>query len=116
METGDAGVLNEIVHKDFVNHTAAGSFAKDVSGLVQFVKMLHAGFSNFKIDIHDQIGEGDLVTTRKTITATHTGEIMGHAATGKEVAFNVIDIVRIKDGKYIDHWGRNDVMQVIQGL
>ena len=41
---------------------------------------------------------------------------MGHAPTGKKVTMNVIDIVRLKDGKYVEHWGRNDVMQVIQAL
>ena len=56
------------------------------------------------------------MVTRKTIHATHLGEIMGHAATGKKVSISVIDIVRIKDGKYAEHWGRNDMMQVIQQL
>jgi predicted ester cyclase len=69
-----------------------------------------------QIDIHEQIGEGDLVATRKTIRAVHTGEIMGHAPTGKKVTINVIDIVRLKDGKYVEHWGRNDIMQVMQSL
>ena len=86
------------------------------SGLIQFVQMLHKAFSEMKIDIHEQIAENDLVATRKTIHAKHTGEIMGHAASGKLVEFNVIDIIRLRDGKYTDHWGRNDIMQVIQSL
>jgi predicted ester cyclase len=68
------------------------------------------------IDIHEQLAENDLVATRKVIHAKHTGEIMGHAATGKTVEMNVIDIVRLRDGKYLEHWGRNDIMQVIQSL
>jgi len=78
--------------------------------------MLHKGFSNFRVDIHKQVGENDIVATRKTIEATHTGEIMGHKPTGKQVVFNVMDFVRLRDGKYIEHWGRNDIMQVIQQL
>ena len=62
------------------------------------------------------IGEGDTVASRKTISATHTGEIMGHMPTGKKVIMNVIEIVGLKDGQFIDHWSRNDFMQVIQGL
>ena len=78
--------------------------------------MLHKGFSDIRIDIHEQPAEGDLVATRKVIHAKHTGEIMGHTATGKQVQMNVIDSVRLRDGKYVDHWGRNDVMQVLQSL
>ena len=116
LESGDTEVLKEIVADDFTNHTAAGNMPKDVTGLIQFIGMMHSGFSDFHIDIHEQLAEGDLVATRKTIHAKHTGEIMGRLPTGKSVAMNVIDIVRLRDGKYIDHWGRNDIMQVIESL
>ncbi|MEP6950252.1 MAG: ester cyclase [Ginsengibacter sp.] len=116
LESGNTAVLKEIVADDFTNHTAAADVASDVSGLIQFVGLMHKAFSNMHIYIHEQLGENDIVATRKTIHAIHTGEIMGHAATGKEVEMNVIDIVRLRDGKYVDHWGRNDIMQVIQSL
>jgi predicted ester cyclase len=116
LQTGNKEVLDELVDDAFINHTAVGNFPKDKSGLVQFVDMFHKGFSNLHIEIHTQVAENDMVATHKTIQAVHTGEIMGHEATGKNVTMSVIDIIRIKDGKYIDHWGRNDIMQVIQQL
>ncbi len=116
LQDGNTEVLKEIVAENFTNHTAPENFPKDVNGLIQFAGVLHKAFTGLQIDIHEQLSEDDLVATRKTIHATHTGEIMGHAPTGKKVTINVIDIVRLKDGKYIDHWGRNDIMQVIQSL
>jgi predicted ester cyclase len=116
LERGNIEVLKEIVADDFINHTAASSVPNNVDGLIQFVSMLHKGFSNFDIDIHEQVSENDIVATRKTIHATHSGEIMGHKPTGKHVAFSVMDFVRLHDGKYIEHWGQNNVMQVIQQL
>jgi predicted ester cyclase len=116
LEQGNMEVLKEIVSDDFINHTAAGTVPNNVEGLRQFISMLHTGFSDLHIEIHEQVEENDLVATRKTIHASHTGEIMGHQATGKHVTFNVMDFVRLKDGKYIEHWGRNDIMQVIQQL
>jgi predicted ester cyclase len=116
LEAGDTEILKEIVADNFINHTASANFPKDVNGVIQFIEAIHKGFSDIKIEIHEQLAENDFVATRKTIHATHTGEIMNHAATGKRVMMNVIDIVRLKDGKYVDHWGRNDVMQVIQSL
>ena len=116
LEAGDTAVLKEIVADDFTNHTAPAGFPKDVNGLIQFVGILHKGFHNLKIEIHEQVGENDTVATRKTIYATHGGEIMGKAATGKNIEMSVIDIVRVRDGKYVDHWGMNNVMQVIQSL
>ena len=116
LEKGNTEVLEEIVEDNFTNHTAAGNVPNDVKGLIQFVEMIHKGFSDIHIDIYEQLAENDLVATRKIIRAKHTGDIMGHAATGKAVEMNVIDIVRLRDGKYVDHWGRNDIMQVIQSL
>jgi predicted ester cyclase len=116
LEQGNFEVLNEIVSDDFINHTAISTVPNNADGLKQFIAWLHRGFSDFRIDIHEQVGEYDLVATRKTIHATHTGEIMGHQPAGKQVVFNVMDFVRLRDGKYIEHWGRNDIMQVIQQL
>lgn len=116
LEKGNAEVLKEIVADSFINHTATGGFSPDVNGLIRFVNMLHAGFSELHIEIHEQVAEGDTVATRKTIHATHSGEIMGHAASGKRVAMNVMDFVKIKDGKYVAHWGINNIMQVIAQL
>ena len=41
---------------------------------------------------------------------------MGHKPTGRQVTFNIMDFVRLRNGKYIEHWGQNNVMQVIQQL
>ena len=116
IEKGNSEILKEIVADNFINRTAPSSVPTNVDGLIQFIAMLHKGFSNFDIEIHEQIGENDLVATRKTIHAKHTGEIMGHQPTNKQIAFNVMDFVRLSDGKYVEHWGRNDIMQVIQNL
>lgn len=116
LERENIEVLKEIIAEDFVNHTAASSVPNNVDGLIQFVSMLHKGFSNFSIDIQEQVFENDIVATRKTIHATHSGEIMGHKPTGKHVTFSVMDFVRLRDGKYIEHWGQNNIVQVLQQL
>lgn len=116
LEGGNTEILKEIVADDFINHTVPPGFPNDVTGLIRFATLLHQAFPDLKIDIHEQVSEGDIVATRKTITATHLGEIMGHAPTGKRVIINVMDFVRLRDGRYAEHWGRNDLMEVVRGL
>ena len=116
IERGNLNVLTEIVADNFVNHTAAASVSDGVDGLKEYVKMLDEGFSDFQVAIHEQLAEGDMVASRKTISATHTGEIMGHEATGKRIEFKVMDFVRLRDGKYVEHWGQNNIREVIQQL
>ena len=115
LEGANTDVLKEIVSDDFINQTATG-VPKDVKGLIEFVKMLNTAFPDLHITIHEQVAQGDLVASRKTISATHLGEIFGKAPTGKKVNFSVMDFVRLKDGKYIEHWGQNNIMQIIGTL
>jgi predicted ester cyclase len=116
LEAGNTNVLKEIVADGFTNHTVPGNFPKDVSGLIQVAALLRKGFPDLRIEIHEQVVENDMVASRKTMYGTHLGEIMGKRPTGKSIVINVMDFVRLKNGKYTDHWGQNNLMQVIQSL
>ena len=75
--------------------------------------MLKPSFPDLKVVIHDQVAEGDKVTTRKSFHATHKGDFFGVLATDKPVVMDVIDIIRLKDGKFIEHWGILDMNSVM---
>lgn len=57
-----------------------------------------------------------MVTTRKTISGTQTGQLLGVPATGKAVSIEVIDMVRVKDGKYFEHWGITTLPELLATL
>ena len=76
--------------------------------------MLKPAFPDLKVVIHELVAEGDKVTTRKSFHATHKGEFFGVPASNKNVTMEVIDIIRLRDGKYVEHWGILD-MQGLMG-
>lgn len=115
-ESGNTAITQELLADNFVNHTAPPGAPTDASVMIQFITSFHRGFSNIAVQTHEVLGEGDKVSLRKTITATHTGDFMGKAATGKRVEMNVIEIDILQAGKITDHWSKNDFMQVVQGL
>jgi len=47
---------------------------------------------------------------------THQAEFFGVPASGKKVLMEVIDIIRLKDGKFTDHWSVVDWQGVIQQI
>jgi predicted ester cyclase len=117
IEKGDVAVFHELVAPTFVNRTAAPGSPAGPEGLLHtFNEVLRPAFPDLRVEIHDQIAEGDKVTTRKTIHGTHRGPIMGIAATGRAVAVEVIDIVRVQDGRYVEHWGANNLPVVLAQL
>jgi predicted ester cyclase len=41
---------------------------------------------------------------------------MGVPGSGKSVSINVVDFVRIRDGKAVEHWGMMDGMTMMQQI
>ncbi len=114
---GDETAFRELVAPDFVNRTAPPGTAAGPEGLLHMINhVLRAAFPDLRVEIHDQIAEGEKVTTRKTLRGTHRGPLMGIPATGREVAIEVIDIVRVRDGRYVEHWGINTLSVVLAQL
>ena len=117
IEKCDEQSLDELMDENFVNHSAPEGTDNGPSGMMNtFKNILHPGLPDLKVVIDDQIAEGDLVTTRKQIKGTHTGVLMGIQPTGRTIAIDVIDIVKIKDGKYLEHWGVNTLPLVLAQL
>jgi predicted ester cyclase len=116
LEQANLESFHQLVAPDFINRTAPTGTPNDTPGLIKFMEMFNKSFSDITVSIEHQIAEDDFVTTRKVIHATHIGEVMGIAATGKKVAINVIDIVRLRDGKYVELWGIRDMLSVVNYL
>ena len=117
IQGGDRQAFEALMSPDFVNHSAPpGSPSGPESMWNTFQNVLRPALSGLTITIHDQVGEDDRVTTRKTISGTHDGPLMGVAPTGREIAIEVIDIVRVEDGRYREHWGVNSLATVLARL
>lgn len=97
---GDRAAFDELMAPNFVNRSAPpGASAGPESMWNTFQNILRPALEGLTVTIHDQIEEGDKVTTRKTISGCHVGPLLGVEATGKTVSIDVIDIVRVVDGR-----------------
>lgn len=113
---GNIGAVDQFLITDFVDHSALFGMPPTREGVKQLFTMLRTAFPDLHATIHDQIAEGNKVVTRKTLSGTHQGELMGIPATGKQVAIDVIDILQIAGGKITDHWTVVDQLGLMQQL
>jgi predicted ester cyclase len=114
IEQGNMDSFKELVANDVYNHSAPVGGPTGPESMIYFInEVLRKGFPDIKTEIFDQVAEGDRVTTRKAFHATHTGEFMGVPPSNKKVTINVIDIIRLRDGKYVEHWGISNLPEVI---
>jgi predicted ester cyclase len=117
IEQGNMQSFTELVSSEVVNHAAPAGAPAGPESMIHFLQhILRKGFPDVKVEILDQIAEGDKVTTRKILRGRHTGEFMGIAPSGKEVAIHVIDIIRLRNGQYIEHWGMSNLVEVLGQL
>jgi steroid delta-isomerase-like uncharacterized protein len=114
---GSRQAFAELVAEDVVNHAAPPGAPNGAQSMIHFIlEILRTGFPDIQVEILDMIAEGDRVATRKVLRGRHSGEFMGIPATGKQVAIKAIDIIRVRDGKYAEHWGHSNLMEVVQEL
>jgi predicted ester cyclase len=56
------------------------------------------------------------VVARVRITGTHTGDFYGIPPTGKHIDLTGIYIVRIVNGKIVEHWGEENGVTLFRQL
>jgi len=117
IERGNREVFLALMAKDFVNHSAPPGAPSGGEGMWNtFENVLRPAISGLRVRIEDQLVDGDKVTTRKVIEGTLTGPLLGRAPNHAPIRIEVIDIVRVHEGRYVEHWGINNLPSVLARL
>ena len=112
IERGNLQAFEEIVAADFVNRSAATlNIPAGRDGIKDYIiDVLHVALREVNVEIFDQIAEGDTVVTRKAISGIQVGMFLNKPATNERIIMHLIDIVKLKDGKYTEHWRYGQVI------
>jgi steroid delta-isomerase-like uncharacterized protein len=113
---GRLDAIDEFLTLDFVDHCAPAGLPDTREGVKMQFTMLRTAFPDMKAVIHEQIAEDGRVATRKSLRGTHLGDFLGIAPTGKTVSIEVIDILRLADGKICEHWNTVDLLGLLMQL
>lgn len=116
VSAGNLGVIDELVADDVVEHDTFPGMEPNKEGVKQFFAMFRSAFPDLRMEPHEMLAEGDLVSARVTMTGIHQGEFMGMPPSGKRIEVEGIDIIRVRDGQATEHWGVTDTMTMMQQL
>ena len=112
----DPRAFAEFLAADVIDHTPMPGTSPGAEGVREVFEMLWSALPDMHVEVHQMVAEGDTVVTRKSFVGTHRGELFGVPPTGKGVHLEVIDIVRVSDGKIVEHWNIVDSMGLMQQL
>ncbi len=113
MNDDELNALDELFAVDYVDHTQG---YRGVSALKEQLSVFRQAFPDLHVNVDDMVAQGDRIATRTTVTGTHTGELMGLAATGRSIAVGAIDIARFENGKAVERWGGLDMYALLTQL
>jgi steroid delta-isomerase-like uncharacterized protein len=82
--------------------------------LKSIVSQLRSAFPDLQVTIDEMIAEGDMVVARTTWTGTHRGNFQGIQPTGKQVNWSSVDIVHLRGGQFVNHFGLQDGLGLLQ--
>lgn len=98
----DTGTFAEIHTESYIQHSG-----RNPSGLAAQIENFRGIFSRMpdvQARVEDRIISGDKVVARMSFSATHTQPLQGIAPTGRRFTLRTIDIWRVENGKFAEHW------------
>jgi predicted ester cyclase len=111
MAAGDEEAVFAFFAPEFSSHVTArvnpDAVGTDIRGHeLEWWTQVRSAFPDMAFTVDLLIEHDDLVVSNWTVRGTHTGTpFYGVAASGNPVEINGTAVLRIRDGKIVEHWG-----------
>jgi len=112
----DEAALAELISVDFVNHESPPGSPPGLAGITYYMHMLARAFADQSWTVEQVVCEGDMVAMYCTHSGRHTGEFFGIPATGRTFSYKQMHLVRMADGKGVEHWAVRDDRALMRQL
>jgi predicted ester cyclase len=114
-DTGDAGVVDELIHPDHREH-AGPEPQPGQDGVRGSIAWLAAMFTGRRTIVEDLVASGDRVVARVRFSATCVGEVDGIEAAGRRFETDHVHIWRVAEGRLAEHWMIRDDLAMMRQL
>lgn len=116
---GNLDALPRFWTEDCRNHAAPAPHQDGLAALRAYHEGFMAALSAFedvRIELVQQVAEGDRVVTHILTEATHTAPFLGVPPTGRRVSLAAIRVDRLMGGRIAEHWSVSDMAGLMQQL
>src|SRR5437870_3338041 len=106
LSRGNVNIIDDLLTSDFIEHEQLPTPGQGREAVKQFFNMFSSAFPDARFNVEEMYTDGDTVIARFKVRGTQQGDLHGIVpATGKQINVEGIDILRIADGKLVEHWG-----------
>jgi predicted ester cyclase len=107
--------IDHLFSKNF-KHNFAPPVKPGLEGFKDIGRMMNRAFPDVVVTEEDMIANDTTVVERSSAAATHKGDFMGTAPTGRRIRWTEIHIYRFADGKIVEHWVEFSLLQLLQQI
>lgn len=116
---GRAETIDELLDPNAIVYGLTESSDSGMQGadaFKTFYASFRGAFPDIRVEIQDSVTEGDKIVARCVVYATHSGDGLAVAASGKQVKFSGMCQVRVKDGRITEAWNSFDFLTMMQQI
>ena len=114
LNSHDPDAVDRFEAVGYINHNAFVGDGREANRA--FWAAYFAAFPDLTASMDDLVIAGDRVVGRFTYRGTHRGPLVGIPPTGRPVEMHSIDIWRVADGEFAEHWDELNYLEVFQQL
>jgi steroid delta-isomerase-like uncharacterized protein len=114
INTHDPDQVDRFVAEDYINHNAFVADGREANR--EWWTAFFTGLPDVRITMEDLVISGDRVVGRFTYRGTHSGNFVGIPASGNPIEMRSIDIWRVENGMFVEHWDELNLMEVFQQM
>jgi steroid delta-isomerase-like uncharacterized protein len=111
---GNLALVEELFSPTYVRHDPAIPELRGLTGAKQICTMIRTAFPDIHCTLEDLVAEGDKVVLRWSARATHQGDFVGVAGTGKPVTMSGTETWLIREGKLQEEWAHWDTLGLLR--
>lgn len=117
MSAGDLAELDALIADDVAEHAPMPpGLPQGREGVKALLAEYRTAFPDLRMTIEKYLEQGDIGCAVVRLTGTNTGPLMGKSATGKAIDIGAVDVVRVVDGRVVEHWGATDDLGMLTQL
>jgi hypothetical protein len=113
---GDESAIARMMHPQALVH---GLGATPITGPEQFkpfYRVFQRAFREMQIDVMRTVVQGEMCAVHCRVRARHVGPDLGGPATGSQVDFSGITMLRARDGLIVEGWNCFDFLTMYQQI
>ncbi|MBI5029149.1 MAG: ester cyclase [Chloroflexi bacterium] len=112
----NSAACDEFLASNNQRHLSPNATPLNREGQKQRLAGIRSAFPDISLTLEEIIAEGDRVAFRSTIRGTHQKIFLGIAPTGRQVTVSLLDIVRVENSRFVEHWGGPDFLDWLRQL